>query len=137
MVRWPDVTEVVAQAAAVDAVLEGIYGEAIRHMGAAKFRVPSLEYMLVSEVYTGDIWSPSVIQWDQRVLTMEALIASERALMRLFDLGDQDVTLIGGLPMWAQYAEGEGLLGPDRPGYFARAVRFRFTPVRQRYAPTL
>lgn len=127
--RWDDVAKAVAAAAATDPTLVAIYGDAVR-MGAAAqdHMVPSLEYMIVTDSGS-ELWEPVVIQWDQWTRDLPDLIASERALRKLFEQ-DSPVT-IGGVYMWAMFTDGADLNSPDRAGYFGRAVRFRFTPIRE------
>lgn len=128
--RWPEVLEAIATAAAADSVLTGIYGTAIRQAGSAAFEVPALEHTLIADG-EAEQWAPHTVQWDQWCETQADLINSERALMRLFH---HDVpVVIGGLGMWALFTEGAELSSPDRDGVHGRAVRFRFTPIRERY----
>jgi hypothetical protein len=128
--RWPEVLEAIATEAAGDSVLELIYGDAIRQAGSAEYAIPSLEHTLIADSEV-EQWAPHTVQWDQFCATQAALIESERALMRLFN---HDVPVeIGGLMMWSLFLEGAELSAPDRDGVHARAVRFRFTPIRERY----
>lgn len=131
--RWPDVTQAIATFAAADVRLQQIYGGAIRYAGIAEFAVPSLEYTLIIEEKGVEIWSPIVIQWNQRTLTLDEIILSEQALMDLFDRRDEDMVEIEGVKMFAVYDDSADLTTPDRPNYSHRMVRFRFTPVRRPY----
>jgi hypothetical protein len=133
--RWDDLVVAISAAAAADPVLASIYGETIRAAGTAKHQVPALDYQLVSDSKEPDIWAPHVIQWDQWTDTLEQLMASERALMALFDREfDLLPASIGGVYFWSEYTEGAELVNADRAGYRGRAVRFRMTLVRDDYA---
>jgi hypothetical protein len=138
--RWDDLLVTAAAAAAGDPTLASIYSDpnAIRQAGTAAHVVPSLEFQLVSDTKEADIWAPHVIQWDQWVDTLEQLMASERALARLFD---REFDLVpcnfGGTYFWSEYTDGAALVAnPDRVGYHGRAVRYRMTPIREEYVPS-
>lgn len=126
--RWDDVLLVTSEAVVADVVLAGIYGSNIRLKGSQAHEVPGLEYLLVSDV-EGEVFEPTVIQWDQYASTLEDLIASERALRRLFDQ-ELQVT-IGGVPMFCEFIDGVELEAPTGDNCHARAVRFSFHPVRE------
>lgn len=125
--RWPDVILAITTAAAADETLAGIYGEAIRQKGNHKLKIPSLEYMLISDTES-EVFEPIVVQWDQFSLNTEDLIAGEGALRALFDheLG----VVIGGITLLCQFTDGAILETPSGDNYYARAVRFEFEPVR-------
>ena len=128
--RWPELLEAIANEAAADTVLDSIYGDAIRQAGSGKRIVPSLEHMLIADA-EAEQWAPHTVQWDQWCDTQEKLVLSEEALMRLFN---HDVpVVIGGIGLWSLFLEGDQLSAPDRDGVHGRAVRFRFTPIRERY----
>lgn len=134
--KWHQVVEAMLGAIVADAKLTAIYGVVVRQSGNAPFQVPSLEWDLIGDS-EGEQWAPCLVQLDQWCATQDDLLRSEQRLRRLFHQ-ELPVT-IGGVMMWAQYEDGAMLASPDRDGYFARAVRFRFTPLRDRYdpAPTL
>jgi hypothetical protein len=126
--------EVIAVVAA-DPVLSGLY-PTIRLQGSGDLAPEVLEYALIADSET-EQWAPVVLQFDQWCRTMPELARSEQRLRRMFHL-DLPATF-GAVQMWAQYVDGDSLASPDRDGYFARAIRFRFTPLRDLYdpAPTL
>ena len=129
--RWDDVALAIRTAAAADPVLAAIYGAAGVRMGASAqdHIVPSLEYMIVADTGT-ELWEPIIVQWDQWVADYDDLVASERALRKLFD---HDLPVeIEGVYMWSVFTDGASLVdAPDRAGYYGRAVRFRYSPIRE------
>jgi hypothetical protein len=131
--KWRDVMGAVISTVEDDEGIDAIYGDEIRLGGSPDFAVPSLQYHLVADGET-ELFSTVVLQFDQWCATLADLTASELRLTRLFhrDLPEN----FAGLVMWAQYVDGESLAVPDRDGYFARAVRFRFTPLRDLYQPS-
>lgn len=128
--RWDDVLQVVGAAAAADLVLGSLYGGAIRQAGSEAYVTPSLDYTLIGDSEE-ELWAPHIVQFDQWCPTQAQLILSERALRRLFHR-DIPVTY-GGVGMWANIEEGMPLSAPDRDGVHARALRFKFSPLRERY----
>ena len=132
--RWDDVARAGRIAAAADPVLAAIYGEAIR-MGATAqdFKVPGLEYQIIGDT-AGELWEPIIIQWDQWVNDYEELVASERALRKLFDHALP--VEIEGVYMFSVFTDGASLVDtPDRAGFYGRAVRFRLSPIREDLRP--
>ena len=128
--KWRDVMAAVITTTANDAGIAAIYGSEIRLGGSPDFTAPALRYHLIADAET-ELFSVVVLQFDQWCRTAAELAASELRLRRLFhrDLPEE----FSGLGMWAQYVDGEPLAVPDRDGYFARAIRFRFTPLRDLY----
>lgn len=129
---WDDLLERIVTIVNADAVLLEVFGSSMRMAGTAEHAVPSLEWTMITDS-EGELWSPHVIQFDQWSLDLEEVIRSERRLRALFHQ-DLPVRLGGDLLSWAQYVDGEVLATPDRNGFAGRAVRFRFTPLRERYA---
>lgn len=129
--KWHQVMASIIPDALADTVLAGIYGTTMRYAGSAPLVTPCLEWQVIADGET-ELWAPCTIQFDQWTTSLDDLAASELALRRLFHL---DVpTEFAGLGMWAQYVDGNPLVdAPNRDGYFARAIRFRFTPLRDRY----
>lgn len=135
--KWDQVIKAVNAVVLADPVLVGIYGANIRYAGTGKHLVPCLEVQFIADA-EDELWNPCTVQWDMFTMDMQALWDSERRLRRLFH--DDMPTTFAGLTMWAQYVEGDALVtAPDRDGFFGRAVRFRFTPLREQYqvGPTL
>lgn len=130
--RWDDVLRAVTTRMADDAVLQSIYGDAIRKMGTHKWIVPSLDYMMVSRT-VNELWEPMTVQFSQWVKTMDDLSSSEKALSRLFD--HENMVVIEGITMWAFFEEGGDLTGPENEGYYGAASRYRFIPIRERLLP--
>ncbi len=132
--KWDQVIRVATAAVLADPVLAGIYGQNVVYLGTARHAVPLLEVMLIADSET-ELWAPCTLQWDQWCETMDALRASERRLRLLFH---QDLPIsLGGVGMWVQYVDGAELVSPDRDGFFGRAIRFRYTPLRAQYDPVL
>lgn len=128
---WDHVLRRVKTLLEEDTVLAGLYGDAMRMTGTGAHAVPMLEWMLIGDS-EGELWAPMVIQFDQWMTSMEKVTQSERRLRGLFH---QDLpTVIGEIQMWVQYVDGENLASPNRDGYSGRAVRFRLTPLRERFA---
>jgi hypothetical protein len=132
---WDNVIEVIRTTILDDGILAAIYGDRVRMAtpSGTPFdpKVPILEYLLVGDT-ENELWAPTIIQFDQWAPTIDDVVASERRLRRLFH-----VTLprkFGPVYMWGEYAGGEVLATPDRNGFDGRAIRFRFTPLRERYA---
>lgn len=130
--KWDQVCAKIAALVAADPTLRAIYGGSIRMTGTGEHRIPLLEYMLVADG-EDELWAAHTIQWDQFTKTSEDLVTSERRLRHLFH---REVPAeFGGLAMWSQYVEGEVLAYPARDKYYGRAIRFRMTPLRERYEP--
>lgn len=134
--KWHQVIDEMLTAILAESGLVGIYGTAIRRAGSAPFMAPSLEWDLLGDT-EGELWAPCIVQLDQWCTSQLALSQSEQRLRRMFHR--ELPTSYGSLLMWSEYEDGATLASPDRDGYFARAIRFRFTPLRDRYdpAPTL
>jgi hypothetical protein len=131
-VKWDYVIAEAVDLAAADAALVGIFGTAMYYAGSRTYAVPSLEHQLITET-EGELWNPMIVQWDIWTRTMAETLTAERRLRVLFH---QELPItIGGMPMWCQYEDGEGLSTPDRDNVYGRAVRFRFTPLRSLYDP--
>lgn len=131
--RWHDVLWIIGQQVAADPDLLTIYGSAMRMSGTQEHIVPSLEWFVVSD-RASELWEPCSIQFDQWTDSLEDLVLSEAALRGIFDQA-MPVTFTdpsGGrdLVTWCEFTDGASLVGPDRPGYFGRAIRIDFTPLR-------
>lgn len=114
-----------------DLVFQEIYSGAIRMAGTGKQQVPGLEWHLIGDT-EGELWAPVIVQFDQWATDMAVIRRSEARLRSFFH---RDLPMdIGGTRMWTQYEDGAMLATPDRSGFMGRALRFRFTPLRQQYA---
>lgn len=134
MAKWADVLEEVGAVLVADLVLFGIYGEDIRHEGSGVGTIPLLTYGFLGDV-ENELWNPCLVQFDQWTQGVEDLATSELRLRRLFH---QPVPMpLGTMSVWAEYLDGGALSIPDRDGYFGRAARFRFTPLRDYYEPVI
>jgi hypothetical protein len=129
--RWYRVEPVIAAALAADGVIEGIFGGCVRKAGVHNWSVPCVEYDTISGVET-ELWAPQVIQFNVYTESMGDLRTAERQIRRLFE---QELPVrIGGVYMWAMYIDAANLEGPERQGYYARGLRFEFSPLRDRLA---
>lgn len=127
--RWDSVLQAMVNAMANDTALTGIYGEAIRKTGVHPFITPSLEYFFVT-VSQSELWEPQLVQFNQWTKSMDDLVVSDRRLRQLFD--HDNMVVIEGVTMWAQYEDGGDLTGPESEGYYGLAARYRFTPIREK-----
>lgn len=111
-----------------------LFGDRIRMTGSGEAPTPAasiLELMLIADSER-ETDAPCVIQFDVWAPKMEITAAGERRLRQLFN---QPLPVdYGEGPMWAQYLDGTTLASPNRDGFSGRASRFRFTPLRERYA---
>ena len=131
--RWDAVIAAVTGTALADPIIVGIIGAAGRLAGTGPHQVSLLEWSLIADT-EDELWAPCTVQWDLWVNTIEEQIALERQLRRLFH-AELPVNLAG-VRMWSQYVDGSVLASPDRDGYYGRALRFRYTPLRDLYAGT-
>lgn len=128
---WAEVLKRILSVCSADPVLASIYGTKMRLTGTGDHEVPLLEWMLIGDTEE-ELWAPCIVQFDQWTKTMGDLALSEGQLRRLFHL---DLPAeIGGVLMFSQYQDGDSLAVPDRNGYYGRAIRFRISPLRRRYA---
>ena len=130
--KWDQVVKVAIDNILLDRTLANIYGTNVRKMGTGDHLVPSLEWMKIGEA-EDELWNPIVIQWDQWCHTWDDLAASERQLRRLFH---QDVPIVlGGVGMWLQYVDSGDHTDAQRDNFAGGWVRFRYTPLREKYDP--
>lgn len=133
---WDRVIEACRAVILADAALVAIYADRVRMAtpSGTPFvpEVPILEYSVIGDVER-DQWAPTIIQFDQWAPDIDQAVASERRLRRIFN--PELPQEFAGLFMWAQYVDGTILATPDRNGFSGRAVRFRFTPLRERHDP--
>lgn len=133
---WDLVLAKAGNLARTDLALAAIYGDAFRLMGSGQSRVPLLEWALIGDDASGELWLSHTVQFDQFVKTMPELVASELALRALFH---QDLPInLAGLQTFARYQGGENLVDaplatPGRDNYLGRAIRFRLTPLQRQY----
>lgn len=130
---WDHVIRRVLAAIADDSELSAIYGARVRAAAVGDFdpSVATLEYTLIGDT-EGELWSPVILQLDQWAPKFDVVTRSERRLRGLFH---RDLPVdFDGLAMWCQYQDGSTLAAPNRDGVSGRGIRFRFTPIRERYA---
>lgn len=131
--RWHDVLWIIGIETQADPTLLEIYGADMRMSGTQEHKVPSLEWMVVSDSGS-ELWEPCTIQFSQWTRDLESLVLSEAALRAIFDQA-LPVTFTdpsGGrdLVTWCEFTDGASLTAPDRTNYVGRALRIRFTPLR-------
>ncbi len=133
---WDRVIEACRTVILEDGILAGIYADRVRMATSSGTpfnpKTPVLEYSVIGDVER-DQWAPVILQFDQWSPDVETAVASERRLRRIFN--PELPQEFAGLFMWAQYVDGTILATPDRNGFVGRAVRFRFTPLRERHDP--
>lgn len=128
--QWDAIVERVRNACVGDPALVAIFGSAMRYTGSGDHAVPLLEWMLIADGQQ-EQWAPCTVQLDVWHRDLDAVVTAERRLRRLFH---QELPFdFEGLTTWGEYLDGEVLASPDRDGYFGRALRFRLTPLRDRY----
>lgn len=128
--RWDTVIRAVLAEVRADAVLGSLYTGRVRLAGAGDYRAPLLELTLIADG-EGEQWAPVTIQYDQWNDSSDAMRLSERRLRELFHL--EAPRAVQGIVMWSEYVDGDVIGAPDRDGRFGRAIRFRHTPLRERY----
>lgn len=131
---WDRVVVSILETLTNDSTIGELFADRIRWTGSGETPSPKaslLEYMLIADTER-ETDAPCVIQFDVWAPSMDTTVAGERRLRQLFNR--QLPTDYGDGPMWAQYIDGTVLASPDRDGFSGRAVRFRFTPLRERYA---
>lgn len=131
---WDRVIEAIRATLLADARIVELFDDRIRMTGTGAAPSPKasmLEYMLIADTER-ETDAPCVIQFDVWAPKMDETAAGERRLRQLFNR--QLPEDFGAGQMWAQYLDGSVLASPDRDGFSGRGVRFRFTPLRERYA---
>jgi hypothetical protein len=125
------VTRAIGQEAQASATLTLIYGQRIRQRGTRDHEVPSLDYWLVVDTEEEQD-APCIVQFDQYVESYEQLVLSEVELRRLFNHEVQ--VWIREVFGWVEFESGADLVeSPNRAGFYGRAVRFRFAPLRRMF----
>lgn len=134
--KWHLVVDAVLAAILANGTLAGIFGTRVRKNGPGPVQSPVLEWSLIGYTHE-EQWEPCILQLDCWCNDELSLLQAEQTLLRLFNRELPES--LGGVLMWQQFEDSDDLATPDRDGYYARALRFRFTPLRDRYdpAPTL
>jgi hypothetical protein len=135
---WDRVIEAAKAAIQADANLSAIFGDAVRRAAPSTTpfepKVPILEYTIVTDT-ENELWAPTIIQFDVWSPDVDRLLAAERGLRRLFTPALP--RRYGEVFMWTEFVDGAVLATPDRNGFHGRGLRFRFSPLRERYNPGL
>lgn len=129
--HWDAIERAVNATCKADAALLAIFASAMRLSGSGDHAVPMLEWLVIADAQE-EQWAPCTVQFDLWHFDRATLVAAERRIRRLFvpELQFQ----MAGVTCLSEYLDGETLASPDRDGYFGRAIRIRFTPLRDRYA---
>jgi len=132
--RWHDVLWIIGLEVFGDDALAEIYGNAMRQKAEGQEHiVPGLTWFIVSDSGS-ELWEPCVVQFDQFTESQDELTTSESRLRTIFDrplpVTFADPSGARDLHAFCKFSDGASLVSPDRDGYFGRAARFRFVPVR-------
>lgn len=129
---WDRFLVALMQEVADDPTVAGVVGSrVIFATEGADYVVPGLEVSVLSDTVS-ELWNPLTIQFDIFARTFEQCAAVERVLRSRYH--SQIPVTIGGMDVFAQYSDGTVLQLPARDKFFARAVRFTFTPLRAAYS---
>lgn len=128
---WDEVMSRINTEILADSTLSTIFGTEFKAAGTGVLSVPSLEWMLVGD-REDELWAPMIVQFDIWVKTASSARVAERRLRELYH---RDLPrYLGDIQMWTVYSDGSWLASPDRAQHTGRAVRFTFTPLREKYA---
>lgn len=135
---WDRVIEALLAELESDTTIVELFADRIRMTGTGAAPNPKnslLEYMLIADSER-ETEAPCVIQFDAWAPTMDLVARAERRLRQMFNPAlPMDLEGVG--MTWGQYVDGTTLASPDRDGFSGRGLRFRFTPLREKYAPPL
>lgn len=128
---WDQVLIRLADVLGVDAVLSAMFPQ---RMGptSGEFRIPSLEWTLITDT-ENELWAPCIIQFDIWHPEMAQIVIAERRLRTLFHTAPLPFR-VDDLDIYGEYIDGSVLAVPDRSSHNGRALRFRFTSLRSKYA---
>lgn len=129
---WDQVMKRVIAELEHDPVIAEIFQGHIRMAGTGDQQIPVLEWTLIGDIET-ELWAPMIVQFDLWTASAASTRSGEFHLRALYS-EDLPIVLNGDLQMWAQYTDGSMLATPDRANFVGRAIRFRFTPLRWKYA---
>lgn len=128
--NWDQVVAAFMAELAAAPEITAIFGDRIRLASPKDFAVPLLEVTVIGDT-EGELWAPVTIQVDLWADEFTSVRDAERYIR-----GRYYAPLpipIGALTCWAQYSDGTNLAVPERDGFFGRAIRFTFTPLRAAY----
>lgn len=128
---WDHVMAYVQSLLIADAVLEPLFGTNVRKAGVSDLLIPSIEWTLLGDGES-ELWAPMLVQFDVWTSVAADARTAERRLRSLFHK-DTSVTF-DAYTVFTSYSDGADLATPDRANHVGRAVRFRFTPLREQYA---
>lgn len=111
--------------------LSAIYGSAVRLSGAGvDHLVPSIDVTLIADT-ENELWAPATFQIDLWNSHLSDVVTAESFIRSVYHAPLP--IEIGGLSCFAQYTDGTTIASPERDGYYGRALRFTFTPLRAAY----
>lgn len=131
---WDRVIEALRDILVADAPIVDLFEDRIRMTGSGEApnpRASLLEYMLIADSER-ETDAPCVIQFDVWAPKMADVVAGERRLRQLFNQ-PLPMQLEGIGTCWGQYLDGSMLASPNRDGFSGRGLRFRFTPLQEKY----
>ena len=128
---WDKVMERVRTMILTDATLILLVGDAFRKAGPNDLVVPLIEWTLLGDT-ENELWAPMLVQFDCWAKTADDARKIERRLRVMFH---QPVMMtLGDIKIFSEYSDGADLATPNRANFTGRAIRFRFSPLRQQYA---
>lgn len=128
---WDYVMQHVRQLIITDATLLEVFAGNYRKAGVGDLTTPLIEWTLIGDVET-ELWAPLIVQFDLWTKSADAARRGERRFRAMFH---KDTSIVfDGYTMFSEYEGGTDLATPERSGFIGRALRFRFTPLRQQYA---
>jgi hypothetical protein len=128
---WDHVMEHVKTLITVDVTLTAIFQGKFRKAGVGEMSIPAIEWSLLGDTES-ELWAPMLVQFDCWTTKADDTRRAERRLRSLFHRPTS--IRFDTYTMFSEYADGADLATPSRSNYTGRAVRFRFTPLRQQYA---
>lgn len=128
---WDLVMQHIKELIVTDDTLDSIFGGNFRKAGVSDQAVPVIEWTLLTDLET-ELWAPMLVQFDCWTKRAEDTRRAERQLRGMFHQSTSFT--FDGYTMFSEYADGSDLATPNKANYTGRGVRFRFTPLRQRYA---
>lgn len=128
---WDRVMAYVKDLIEADPALVPDFGTSFRKAGTSEFKVPSIEWHLLSDT-ENELWAPMLVQFDIWHSSAATVRRAELRFRALFHHGPS--VEFDGYTVMSEYADGNDLATPTRSGFTGRGLRFRFEPLRQRYA---
>lgn len=130
--RWDElIRALLAEIAGIEEIAAIVGTRVIFATEGADYVVPGIEATILTDTVT-ELWEPTTVQFDIFGRTFQQVATIERILRTRYH---RHLPIpIGDVTCWAQYSDGTMLQTPARDKFFARAVRFTFTPLRAAYS---